>query len=58
MLELLCVSLRRSEVTLVDDTKVTDSIAFIAQASYINVQRDTALDREQRLRKLEGTRPA
>lgn len=58
MLELLCVSLRRSEVTLVDDAKVTDSIAFIAQASYINVQRVTVLDREQRLCKLEGTRPA
>lgn len=52
MLELLCVSVS-SENTLVDDATVTNSIAFRAQASYINVQRDTVLDREQRLCKLE-----
>lgn len=55
MIELLCVFLRRSEVTLVDDAKVMNSAAFIAQASYINVQRHTALDKEQSLWKREGT---
>lgn len=58
VIELPCVSQRRSEDSLVDDAKVTNSIVFTAQASYINVQRDTVLDREQRLCKLEGTCPA
>lgn len=58
MIDLLCVSLSRSEYTLVDDAKVINPIVFLAQASYVNVQRDTVLDKEQRLWKLEGTCPA
>lgn len=48
----------RNEDALADDAIVTISIGFIDQASYINVQRDRVLDREQRLCKLEGTCPA
>lgn len=55
MIELLCVSLRRSEGTLVDDAKVTNPAAFIVQASYVNVQGHTALDKGQSLWKREGT---
>ena len=58
MLEFLCVSMRRIENTLVDGATVTNSTAFRVQASYINVVRDTVLDREQRLCKLEGPCPA
>lgn len=45
--------MRRIENTLVDGATVTNSTAFRVQASYINVERDTVLDREQRLCKLE-----
>lgn len=58
MLEFLCVSMRRIENTLVDGARVTNSIAFRVQASYINVERDTVLDREQKLCNLEGPCPA